>query len=64
MENKNILDSVLREVEYKNIKFGELTITLSYHDAKITKYSVLSTETHILPLTKKVVKKEVADAKS
>lgn len=64
MENKNIIESIFKEVVLKNIRFGEVTITLSYHDARITKYSLSTSETHNLPMLKKVVKKEAVDAKN
>lgn len=44
--SENIFLEALNEVYGKNIQHGECTVTFTYHDGRVTYYTVSTTERH------------------
>lgn len=42
--NDNIFLSIKKDVERKGIYYGDISITLKYHDGRIAAYSITTTE--------------------
>ena len=42
--NNSIFFNLKKDVEDKKVKFGEIIITLKYHDGRISAYSITTTE--------------------
>ena len=42
--NEAIFNSIRQDIERKSLYYGEIVVTLQYHDGRITSYTITTTE--------------------
>ena len=44
--NEVLITRIVKEIIHKGLYFGQCTITFSFHDNRVCKYTIETTETH------------------